>query len=148
MNDGGRFGNTHTDHRRIWSFHMPFRGEPIPLEQYLADAPAASRALFEAVRAAIESVGTSDMRVTKSQVAFRRRVAFAWAWMPRQYLPRDELAPLVLSVGLRRRDGSMRWKDVVEPSPGRFVHHMELRSTEQLDDEVLAWLREAWGEAA
>jgi hypothetical protein len=54
----------------------------------------------------------------------------------------------VLTVGLRRRDGSPRWKQIVEPYPGRFTHHLELRSPGEVDAEVEAWLREAWGLAA
>jgi hypothetical protein len=32
----------------------------------------------------------------------------------------------------------------VEPSPGRFTHHLELRLAADLDDEVCGWLRTAW----
>ena len=42
------------------------------------------------------------------------------------------------------RDHSPRWKQVVEPAPGRFTHHLELRSVDEVDDEVGGWLREAW----
>jgi len=85
--------------------------------------------------------------VTKSQVAFRRRRAFAWAWMPGAYL-RGQVAPLVLTLSFRRREPSPRWKEVVESYPGRFAHHLELRSTAEIDDEVRAWLQEAWAAAA
>lgn len=105
-----------------------------------------SRLIFEAVRGAIDAVGPSEIRVTKSQVAFRRRRAFAWAWMPGQYL-RGRPAPLVLTVALRRQDSSPRWKEIVEPRPGRFTHHLELCSAADIDDEVGGWLREAWSDA-
>jgi hypothetical protein len=106
-----------------------------------------ARQIFEAVREAVEAVGPAEVRVTKSQVAFRRRQAFAWAWRPGAYL-RGKHAPLVLTVGLRHREPSPRWKEVVEPTPGRFTHHLELRSAEEVDGEVCAWLREAWEAAA
>jgi Domain of unknown function (DUF5655) len=104
-----------------------------------------ARQIFEAVLGAVEAIGTAPatVRVTKSQVAFRRRRAFAWAWMPGAYL-RGKHAPLVLTVGLRRRDPSPRCKEVVEPAPGRFTHHLELRSPAEIDGEVCAWLQEAW----
>lgn len=51
---------------------------------------------------------------------------------------------VIESVGLRRRDGSLRWKQVVEPAPGRFTHHLELRSVFDVDAEVRDWLQEAW----
>ena len=123
------------------------QGTPVTLDEYFAGHDE-SRALFAVVAGAIGALGESEMRVTKSQVAFRRRVAFAWAWVPEQYLKRDGLAPLVLTVDLHRRDGSPRWKSVVEPRSGRFTHHLEVFSAGDIDDEVLGWLREAWENAA
>lgn len=106
-----------------------------------------SRRLFDAVRAAVDDVlGETDVSVTRSQVAFRRRTGFAYVWRPAQYLDRG--APLVLTIGLRRRDTSARWKEVAEPHPGRFTHHLELYSEADIDDEVRGWLREAWETAA
>ncbi len=106
-----------------------------------------SRLIFETLRSALDAVGKAELRVTKSQVAFRRRRAFAWAWMPGTYL-RGRHAPLVLTISLRRRDPSPRWKEIVEPRPGRFTHHLELRSSADIDDEVRSWLQEAWADAA
>ena len=103
-----------------------------------------SRPIFDALQRAVEDTGPADVRVSKSQVAFRRRTGFAFAWMPDVYLGPGH-APLVLTVALRRRDPSPRWKQVVEPAPGRFTHHLELRSAEEIDDEVRGWLAEAWG---
>ncbi len=105
------------------------------------------RRIFDALSAAVEAVVPVEVRVTKSQVAFRRRRAFAWAWVPGKYLGGRRLAPLVLTVALRRRDSSPRWKEIVEPRPGRFTHHLELRSEADIDGEVGAWLREAWEDA-
>ncbi len=105
-----------------------------------------ARELFEAVRQVIESIGSAEMRVSKSQVAWRRRINFAFVWRPEQYLKR-KAAPLVLTVDLRRRDESPRWKEVAEPYPGRFIHHLELYEVGQIDEEVRGWLREVWEEA-
>jgi len=105
-----------------------------------------SRRVFEAVQEAVAQAGPADVRVTKSQVAFRRRTGFAFVWMPDMYLRPGDV-PLVLTVGLRRRDGSPRWKQIVEPAPGRFTHHVELRDPSEVDDEVRAWLAEAWAAA-
>ncbi len=105
------------------------------------------RLIFETLRSAVDAVGEAEFRVTKSQVAFRRRRAFAWAWMPGTYL-RGRHAPLVLTISLRRKDTSPRWKEIVEPRPGRFTHHLELRCTTDIDDEVRTWLQEAWADAA
>jgi hypothetical protein len=115
------------------------------LDRYFAGQPR-SRELFDRLLQKAESLGPFTLRVTKSQIAFRRRIAFAWAWIPGLYL-RGNLAPLVLTVGLRRRDASPRWKEVVQPARGRFTHHLELNSQAEIDAEVQSWLREAWAAA-
>ena len=102
-----------------------------------------SRRIFDHLRTTIEAFGPVEMRVSKSQIAFRRRQAFAWAWVPDRYL-RGEHAPLVLSLSFTRRDESPRWKEIVEPAPGRFMHHLELHSQSEIDEKVRTWLREAW----
>ena len=106
-----------------------------------------SRQLFEAINNIVQTFGVAELRVTRSQIAFRRRKAFAWVWMPGKYL-RGKTAPLVLTLSFRKRDPSPRWKEIVEPAPGRFTHHLELYSTEEIDDQIRNWLHEAWLNAA
>jgi hypothetical protein len=119
--------------------------DEMTLDEFFA-ASSGSRDIFDALQAAIEALGPSEIRVSKSQVAFRRRRAFAWAWIPGMYL-RGDHTPLVLTLALRWKDPSKRWKQVVEPARGRFTHHLELRRVDEIDDEVRAWLREAWAQA-
>lgn len=103
----------------------------------------ASRPIFDAVSQMVCSVGATSVRVSKSQIAFSRRRAFAWAWVPGRYLPHSTV-PLALSIALGRRDDSARWKQIVEPALGRFMHHLELTQASDLDAQVLAWVTEAW----
>jgi len=112
------------------------------LDEYFAGHED-SRPLFDALYRLAEALGPMTIRVSKSQIAFRRRKAFAWAWIPGKYL-RGKVAPLVLTLALRTRNVSPRWKEIVEPSPGRFTHHLELFDSRELDDEVAGWLRDAW----
>jgi hypothetical protein len=109
---------------------------------------AYARQLFVALNELVQSLGPVELRVTKSQVAFRRKTlrsnaTFAAAWMPEKVLKR-RAAPLVLTVFLRSRDPSPRWKEIVEPYPGRFTHHLELYEVEALDEQVRGWLQQAW----
>jgi hypothetical protein len=106
-----------------------------------------ARQLFEALCGALGALGPVEVRVTRSQIAFRRRRAFAWAWCPDRYL-RGAVAALVLTLSLRRRDPSPRWKEIVEPYPGRFTHHLELHDVAEIDAQVREWLAEAWALAA
>jgi hypothetical protein len=100
-------------------------------------------AIHRAIRALVSKIGCSEERVSKSQVGFYRSHPFAAAWVPDQYLG-GKRPPLVLSVYLKHRDHSRRWKEVVEPAAGRFTHHIELKSVHDVDAFVEARLREAW----
>ncbi len=122
------------------------RGDCMTVDEFFAGREA-SRHIFDALRAAIKALGPADIRVSKSQVAFRRDKAFAWAWIPDMYL-RGRHAPLVLTLSLNRRDDSPRWNEIAEPSPGRFTHHLELHSASAIDAQVRHWLQEAWQAAA
>ena len=113
------------------------------LEEFFEDRHEA-RELSDAVIAMMADLGGFETRISKSQIACRRRRDFAWLWCPDQYLRGPMLATLVLSISLPHRDPSSRWKEVVEPSPGRFMHHLELRNRSDLDDQVLDWLRQAY----
>jgi hypothetical protein len=119
---------------------------PVSPERFFANDPVAY-ALYTAVRKVVDTIGDAGVRVGKSQVSFRHRRPFAAVWMPAQYLSGDT-APLVLTVYLPRRDLSPRWKEVVQPTAGRFTHHLELREPQDVDGEVVEWLRQAWQAAA
>src|SRR5574341_737243 len=105
-----------------------------------------SRRLFDVLKSVIKAIGPAELRVTKSQIAFHRGKAFAWVWIPGKYL-RGKTAPPVLTLSFREREPSTRWKEIVEPSPGRFTHHLELYSVDDVDNEVRDWLRDAWTNA-
>jgi hypothetical protein len=104
------------------------------------DGSRTGLAVLRRVRRVLEQPYT--VRVTKSQVAFRRRVGFAFLWRPGQYLARPG-AEVVLSIALGRRDPSARFKEVAHPARTQWLHHLELQAAKEIDGEVVAWLREA-----
>jgi hypothetical protein len=106
-----------------------------------------SRRIFDTLQDVISVLGPAKVRVTKSQIAFRRNKAFAWVWVPDRYLGGGHAA-LVLTMSFAERNNSQRWKQIVEPAPGRFTHHLELCAESEIDDQVRSWLQEAWEAAA
>ena len=110
--------------------HEFFSGNPFAL------------AVFENVRAIVDRLGPIEVRVSKSQVAFRLRRGFAYLWIPGQYL-RQPTAEVVLSIALGRLEESPRFKEVAHPAPAEWMHHLEIHQLGDLDDEVANWLREA-----
>jgi len=121
------------------------RGTPSTLDEFFSGFNE-SREIFDVLCTHIDALGAAEMRVTKSQVAFARARAFAWAWVPDRYLRKGH-APLVLTVSLRSRSGSARWKSVVQTSTNRYTHHVELWSPDEIDAEVDGFLKRAWAEA-
>ncbi len=107
-----------------------------------------SRQLFEAIANLVERLGDATVRVSKSQVAFRRKKNFAIVWIPGQYLKNRPTPPLVLTLSFQKRDPSPRWKEITQISPRRFTHHLELYGKQEVDEEVFWWLQKAWDKAA
>lgn len=122
----------------------PAGGSP-ELAAFFAGHPVA-QAVFDRVRSVLADAGGCTVRVSRSQVAFRRRRGFAYLWLPGQYLARPA-ADVVLTVALGRHDGSPRWKQVVHPSRAHWIHHLEVHDPADIDEEVAGWLREAAGRA-
>jgi hypothetical protein len=114
-------------------------------DQFFGDRDDARR-LYRVVADVIDRLEGTERRVTKSQIAFRRRRTFAAIWMPSQYLAHAP-APLVLSVFTSSRIDSPRWREVTRPSAGHFTHHLALRQAADVDTEVIDWLVLAWRQA-
>lgn len=118
-------------------------GERTP-EQFFDEFPAGLR-IYEAVEGLVGGLGDVSIRVTKSQIAFRRRKAFLYVWRPGQYVKSD--VPAVLSIALPRQVVSERFKEVAHPSPTTWMHHIELQDVDELDDQVRGWVVEAFENA-
>ncbi|WP_454810594.1 DUF5655 domain-containing protein [Paenarthrobacter nitroguajacolicus] len=101
--------------------------------------------IFRTVHEVARGLGQVNIRVSKSQIAFRRHRGFAYVWRPGQYIKSD--VPAVLSIALPRKIDSPRFKEVVHPSADVWMHHLELHKETQVDDEVRGWMQEAFDAA-
>jgi hypothetical protein len=115
-----------------------------PVEDFFAGHPD-GRAVAAAIARVVRDIGPHEVRVSRSQVALRRRRGFAYLWRPGQYL--SSRVPAVLSIALPREVASERWKEVVHPAERTWMHHLELTTPEEVDAEVAAWLAEAYAAA-
>ncbi|MCW5658479.1 MAG: hypothetical protein KIT60_12310 [Burkholderiaceae bacterium] len=116
------------------------------LDEFFGDDLVARR-LFDALAKEVARFGSANIRVSKSQVAFRRKKNVAVVWMPGSYLERPS-APLVLTLSFPKRDDSPRWKEVTQISASRFTHHLELHEVKDINAQVKGWLHAAWEAAA
>ena len=118
------------------------RGEDEHTPERFFDGLPDGLALYNAVAQTVADIGEASIRVTKSQIAFRRRTSFALLWRPGQYISSE--VPAVLSIALPQEVVSDRFTSVVHPSPRIWLHHIELREAGQIDDEVRGWLTDAY----
>ena len=124
---------------------IPRAGPAASPEAFFADLPVGLATLGR-VHLLVDAIGPYAVRTTRSQVAFRRARGFAWLWDPGRYLEHAQVQ-VVLSIALGREDPSPRFKQVAHPSPNHWIHHLEVRDASEVDDEVAAWLQEAWARA-
>lgn len=120
-------------------------GEVERTPKHFFDGSPEGLRLYAAVEQAVRDIGEASIRVTKSQIAFWRRKGFVYLWRPRQYVRSD--VPAVLSIVLPYEVASHRIKSVAHPSTRVWVHHLELHHVHEIDDEVRAWLVEAFDNA-
>ena len=84
------------------------------------------------------------VKVQKSQISFYGRHLFGAASLP---VRRKKSWPehcIVVTIGLSHQLESPRVAVAVEPYPGRWTHHVLISDEEQIDSELLGWLREAY----
>jgi predicted transport protein len=113
------------------------------VEGFFAGRPEAFR-LFEALRKEIEALGQVKMEVMKTQVSFGAKRKFAWVWLPQMWVRKRPETSITLTFCLDREVRHPRIAEAVEPSPGKWTHHVLIDRIEDIDDEVREWLKEAY----
>ena len=98
--------------------------------------PATVREIFDRLRDRIEECGPVKLVPYRDRIGFMVRVRFAIA------VPKTRWVDL--SLWLRNRRESPRFRCVETLAPEAHVHTLRLTEPGQLDQDVLAWLREAY----
>ena len=105
----------------------------------------AEQALYEALEARIFSeIENVRLKASKSQISFYNRRLFACvsflrakrkADLPQHYI--------TLTLGLDRPLDTPRAAVITEPYPNRWTHHFVLSRKEEIDGELMDWVRQA-----
>ena len=106
--------------------------------------------LYEALDARIlAEIPDVRIKVQKSQITFYNKHLFACVSYVR-VRKKAQLSPcyIVVTVGLARKVESPRIAVATEPYPGRWTHHIVVAGPEEIDDELMGWVREAAAFAA
>ena len=114
-------------------------------ELFFFDGKPEELALYEALLDRLAGIGIFTPVVHKTQISLKNRRVFACVSMLR-VLPKKLLPPhfLVLTLGLPYPLESQRIAVKTEAQPNRWTHHIVLGSADELDDELLNWLRQAY----
>ena len=84
-------------------------------------------------------------RVQKTQITFTGRYVFAAVSFLRAKRKADMPDPFItLTLGLPCPLESERAAALTEPYPGRWTVHIVIGKKEEIDEELLTWVREAW----
>lgn len=101
--------------------------------------------LYKGILRQIEGIGAFHIIISKSQIALKTKRAFAIFWIPDNYLKKSN-AKLVLSIPSRMKFEQKEWKELYEPYPGRYMHHLEIIESE-LSQAILSIIRETYEES-
>ena len=88
----------------------------------------------------LTEVGEAHIQVSKTQITFSGKYGFAFVSHPR----RKKDQGILVSFGLFHRQESDRIQYASEPYPNRWTHHMLVQTPEEIDDELIGWIQEAY----
>ena len=92
-----------------------------------------------------DSFPVVNKRVQKTQITFSNRHVFACVSFAR--VKRKTELPMrfiVITLGLPAPLDSERVAVKTEPYPGRWTHHFVVSTTEEMDEELLSWIKNAY----
>ena len=101
--------------------------------------------LYEKLKGSIlAEVPEARIEVKKTQISFFAKHMFAAVSFTPVRKAKERPEPfLTVTFGLRHRDTSPRIDAAAEPYPGRWTHHVMIGSAEEIDAELMGWIREA-----
>ena len=101
--------------------------------------------LYEALEERILSeIPGVKIKVQKTQIAFSNRHNFAFvSFLPVRRAKERPENYIVVTFGLGHPIESPRIDAAMEPYPNRWTHHVLISGEEEIDDELMGWVKEA-----
>lgn len=109
------------------------------------DGRMAALPLYEAFeRKVLTELNSVNIKVQKTQITFSNRRNFAAvSFLPVRKAKDRPKTYIVVTFGLGYRMESPRIDAAVEPYPNRWTHHVLISSVEEINDELMGWIKEA-----
>ena len=84
------------------------------------------------------------IKVAKTQITFSKRNGFAFVSFNPCRRAKDRPAVwMTVTFGLGYRKESPRIDVATQPYPGRWTHHVIVGTPDEIDEELLGWIKEA-----
>ena len=114
-------------------------------ELFFFNEKPAALPLYEAFAQRIFAViDNVTVKVQKTQISFSNRHNFAFvSFLPTRKAKDRPKTYITVTFGLRYKKESSRIDAASEPYPNRWTHHMLIASEEEIDDELMGWIKEA-----
>ena len=106
------------------------------VDSHFAGADPQLREVFDAIVASATGLGPFDILAEKTRIAFHARMSFAAFRVRRHWLDGH--------VVLAREISSPRFRRIEVYSPSNVLHAFRLTRPDEVDEEVQAWLAEAY----
>ena len=111
---------------------------------FFMDSPLSLPLYLTLEKRILAELPDTRVRVQKTQISFSNRRNFAFAsLLPARRAAARPNPYLTVTVGLGRRLDALRVDAASEPYPGRWTHHIVIGSAEEIDGELMDWIREA-----
>ena len=92
----------------------------------------------------LEQIPDVKIKVSKTQISFSNKRGFAFvSFNPCRKANERPVIWMTVTLGLNHRKESPRIDVATEPYPNRWTHHIMVGSEEEIDAELMDWLREA-----
>ena len=92
----------------------------------------------------LEQIPDVKIKVSKTQISFSNKRGFAFvSFNPCRKVNDRPDVWMTVTFGLSYRKDSPRIDVATEPYPNRWTHHVMVGSEEEIDAELMGWIREA-----
>ena len=114
-------------------------------ELFFFNEKTAALPLYEAfVKRLLAEIENVTVKVQKTQITFSNRHNFAFvSFLPARKAKDRPETYITVTFGLRYKKESPRIDVASEPYLNRWTHHMLIASEEEIDDELMNWIKEA-----
>ncbi|MCL2544815.1 MAG: DUF5655 domain-containing protein [Clostridia bacterium] len=116
----------------------------VELLSFFAKMPEAFP-LYEAVAARVcGALANVGVQVKKTQISFVNKHLFACVSLPFRRMKDRPDVYIILTFGLNHRVEHPRIAQSTEPYPGRWTHHVLIQSEDEIDEQMMEWVCEAY----